>query len=64
MAGLALGAAIGLLLTGALHRAADAARLGMDPLTVLAATTVAGVAGGTLVGSFAGLARSEPYLPG
>jgi hypothetical protein len=36
----------------------------MDPLTVLAATTVAGVAGGALVGSFAGLARSEPYLPG
>ena len=63
VAGLAPGAAVGLVLMGALQGAVDAAHSGMDPLAVLAATTVAGVAGGALVGSFAGLARSEPHIP-
>jgi hypothetical protein len=62
VAGLALGAAIGLVLLGGSHLAVEAARSSTDPLAVLAATTVAGVAGGALVGSFAGLARSEPYV--
>src|SRR5919202_5692076 len=64
VAGLALGAAVGVGLMGALRPGLDAGPLGMDPLAVLAAATVTGVAGGALVGSFAGLARAEPHLPG
>jgi hypothetical protein len=55
--GLALGAALGLLLTNA-----NQAWLGMHPFGLVAASSVTGGALGGLVGSFFGLGRAEAYL--